>query len=38
MQIVSTLVSQIDASIDLAREKGTEFTIHFQELKYRQRT
>jgi PAS domain S-box-containing protein len=38
MQIVSTLVSQIDASIDLAREKGTEFTIHFQEVRYRQRT
>jgi len=38
MQIVNTLASQIDASIDLAREKGTEFTIHFQEVKYRQRT
>jgi PAS domain S-box-containing protein len=38
MQIVNTLVSQIDASIDLAREKGTEFTIHFQEVKYKQRT
>jgi PAS domain S-box-containing protein len=38
MQIVNTLVSQIDASIDLAREKGTKFTIHFQEVKYKQRT
>jgi PAS domain S-box-containing protein len=38
MQIVNTLVSQIDASIDLVRDKGTEFTIHFQEVKYRQRT
>jgi PAS domain S-box-containing protein len=38
MQIVSTLVSQIDASIDLVRDKGTEFTIHFQEVSYRQRT
>jgi len=38
MQIVSTLVSQIDGSIDLAREKGTEFTIHFEEVKYAQRT
>jgi len=38
MQIVNTLVSQIDATIELARDKGTEFTIHFQELKYEQRT
>ena len=38
LQIVNTLVSQIDASIDLVRDKGTEFTIHFQEVKYRQRT
>jgi PAS domain S-box-containing protein len=38
MQIVNTLVSQIDASIDLAREKGTQFTIHFQEVRYKQRT
>ena len=38
LQIVNTLVSQIDASIDLAREQGTEFTIHFQEVKYKQRT
>jgi PAS domain S-box-containing protein len=38
MQIVGTLVSQIDASIDLSREKGTEFTIHFREVSYGQRT
>jgi PAS domain S-box-containing protein len=38
MQIVGTLVSQIDASIDLARDKGTEFTIHFREVSYGQRT
>ncbi|MGB7294855.1 MAG: ATP-binding protein, partial [Candidatus Aminicenantales bacterium] len=38
MQIVSTLVRQIDGSIDLAKEKGTEFTIHFEEVKYAQRT
>ncbi|HUU39011.1 MAG TPA: sensor histidine kinase, partial [Candidatus Desulfaltia sp.] len=38
MQIVNTLVSQIDASIDLARQKGTEFTVHFKEVKYAQRT
>ena len=38
MQIVSTLVSQIDASIELIRGQGTEFTIHFQEVSYEQRT
>jgi len=38
MQIVNTLVSQIDGSIDLSREKGTEFTIEFQEVKSKQRT
>jgi PAS domain S-box-containing protein len=38
MQIVNTLVSQIDASIDLGQEKGTQFTIHFQEVRYKQRT
>jgi len=38
LQIVNTLVSQIDASIGLARDKGTEFTIQFQEVSYRQRT
>jgi len=38
MQIVNTLVSQIDATIELVRGKGTEFTIHFQEVKYEQRT
>jgi PAS domain S-box-containing protein len=38
MQIVNTLVSQIDATIELARDKGTEFIIHFQEVKYEPRT
>ncbi len=37
MQIVSTLVSQIDASIELASGRGTEFTIRFQEVSYGQR-
>jgi len=37
MQIVNTLASQIDASIDLGRDKGTEFTLHFQEVQYKQR-
>ncbi len=38
MQIVNTLVSQIDASIDMGRDKGTEFTIQFQEVSNRQKT
>jgi two-component sensor histidine kinase/GAF domain-containing protein len=38
MQIVSTLASQIEASIELKREKGTSFTIRFQEVSSRQRT
>jgi len=37
MQIVNTLASQIDASIDLGRDKGTEFTLRFQEVQYKQR-
>jgi two-component sensor histidine kinase len=38
MQIIITLVGQIDASIELRREKGTEFKVLFQEVKYKQRT
>jgi PAS domain S-box-containing protein len=38
MQIVNTLASQIDASVELDQENGTRFTIHFQEVQYRQRT
>jgi two-component sensor histidine kinase len=38
MQIVMTLVSQIEGSIELRREKGTEFKILVQEVKSRQRT
>jgi len=38
MQIVITLVSQIEGSIELQRKKGTEFKILFQEVKHRQRT
>jgi PAS domain S-box-containing protein len=38
MQIVVTLVSQIDASIELRSERGTEFKVIFQEVKYWQRT
>ena len=38
MQIVSTLVDQIDGSIELTRKMGTEFIIHFEEVKYSQRT
>ena len=38
MQIVNTLASQIEASIELDQEMGTRFTIHFQEVQYKQRT
>jgi len=38
LQIVNTLVSQIDAAIELVRGAGTEFIIHFQEVKYEPRT
>jgi PAS domain S-box-containing protein len=38
MQIIVTLVSQIDASIELRRERGVEFEVVFQEVKYSQRT
>jgi two-component sensor histidine kinase len=38
MQIISTLASQIEASIELTRERGTSFTIRFQEMGYKQRT
>jgi two-component sensor histidine kinase len=38
MQIVNTLVNQLDGAIELAREKGTAFTISFQEIKDRPRT
>jgi two-component sensor histidine kinase len=37
LQIVNTLVSQIDASIDLVQEGGAEFIIHFQEVQYGER-
>jgi PAS domain S-box-containing protein len=38
MQVVTTLASQIDAAIDLSRVPGTEFCVHFQEVKHKQRT
>jgi len=38
MQIVSTLASQIEASVELTRDPGTSFTIHFQEVSFKQRT
>lgn len=34
LQLVVTLVDQIDGSIELDTSKGTEFRIRFQELKY----
>jgi two-component sensor histidine kinase len=38
MQIVITLASQIDASIELRKQPGTDFKVNFQEVKYKQRT
>jgi len=38
MQIVSTLASQIDASVELTTDRGTDFSIRFQETSYKQRT
>ncbi len=38
MQIVSTLANQIEASIELTRDEGTNFTIRFQEVSCKQRT
>jgi PAS domain S-box-containing protein len=38
MQIINTLVNQLDAEIELVRDKGTEFVISFQEVRDRQRT
>jgi PAS domain S-box-containing protein len=38
MQIVNTLVDQVDGSIELARGKGTGFSIFLQEIKSPRRT
>jgi len=37
LQLVNLLISQVDGSIELNRENGTEFRIEFEELKYRER-
>ncbi len=37
MQIVTMLVQQLDATIELEREEGTTFKIVFEELKYKPR-
>jgi PAS domain S-box-containing protein len=37
MQIVQLLVDQLDGTIEILRERGTEFRISFQELKYKPR-
>jgi two-component sensor histidine kinase len=38
MQIVNTLVNQLDGTIELVRDKGTGFAISFQEVRDRPRT
>ncbi|MCQ1536176.1 HAMP domain-containing protein [Methanosarcina sp. KYL-1] len=37
LQLVNTLVDQVEGSIELDRSRGTEFRIRFRELKYRQK-
>ncbi|MGB9980212.1 histidine kinase dimerization/phosphoacceptor domain -containing protein [Methanobacterium sp.] len=37
LQLVNLLINQVDGFIKLNREKGTEFRIEFEELKYRER-
>ena len=38
LQIVTTLVSQLDARLELERTQGTVFTLQFEELKPRKKT
>ncbi len=38
MQIVNTLVAQIDGAIEFSRERGTVFAITFQEVKHKPRS
>ena len=37
LQIVNLLVSQLEGTISLDREKGTAFTVAFRELEYKKR-
>lgn len=37
LQLVNLLINQVDGSIELNSETGTEFRIEFEELKYRER-
>jgi two-component sensor histidine kinase len=37
MQLVNSLVNQLDGSIEIERTKGTEFNIKFKELMYEKR-
>ena len=37
LQLINLLISQVDGSIELNSETGTEFRIEFEELKYRER-
>jgi two-component sensor histidine kinase len=37
LQLVNLLINQVDGSIELNQENGTEFRIEFEELKYRER-
>ena len=37
MQLVDTLVKQLDGVIEVTRTDGTRFSIEFRELKYKER-
>jgi Signal transduction histidine kinase len=37
LQLINSLVKQIDGSIKLDKTNGTSFTVQFQELKYKDR-
>ncbi|MCE5214262.1 MAG: sensor histidine kinase [Methanobacterium sp.] len=37
MELVNSLVQQLDAKMNLDRSQGTEFNIKFKELKYKKR-
>jgi two-component sensor histidine kinase len=37
LQLVNSLVNQLDGTIELDRSNGTKFTIKFKELKYKER-
>jgi two-component sensor histidine kinase len=37
LQLVSTLIKQLDGDFKIENDKGCKFTFQFEELKYRER-